>query len=42
MMVTTSNLSVKVNLDVNYDLPLKYGTQEEPDYEVYLHRNGSA
>ena len=42
MMVIASNLSMKVNLDVNYDLPLKYGTQAEFDYEVYLHRNGSA
>ncbi|KAL6337141.1 hypothetical protein AAG906_036455 [Vitis piasezkii] len=32
----------RVNLVVNYDLPLKYGTQAEPDYEVYLHRIGRA
>ena len=42
MMVIASNMSVKVNLDVNYDVPLKYGIQAEPDYEVYLHRNGRA
>lgn len=27
---------------VNYDLPLKYDTRGEPDYEVYLHRIGRA
>lgn len=42
MMLFASNLSLKVNLVVNYDLPLKYGTQAEPDYEVYLHRIGRA
>ncbi|KAL9689087.1 hypothetical protein QQ045_033518 [Rhodiola kirilowii] len=31
----------QVNLVVNYDLPIKYGTRE-PDYEVYLHRIGRA
>ena len=41
-MAIASNLFVKVNLDVNYDLPLKDGTQAEPDYEVYLHKNGRA
>ncbi|WOG96466.1 hypothetical protein DCAR_0415801 [Daucus carota subsp. sativus] len=32
----------QVNLVVNYDLPLKYDTRGEPDYEVYLHRIGRA
>ncbi|KAF4357969.1 hypothetical protein CsatB_004578 [Cannabis sativa] len=31
----------QVNLVINYDLPIKYDTQE-PDYEVYLHRIGRA
>ncbi|XP_002519437.2 DEAD-box ATP-dependent RNA helicase 38 [Ricinus communis] len=31
----------QVNLVINYDLPVKYGTSE-PDYEVYLHRIGRA
>ncbi|XP_043711596.1 DEAD-box ATP-dependent RNA helicase 38-like [Telopea speciosissima] len=31
----------QINLVVNYDLPVKYGTSE-PDYEVYLHRIGRA
>ncbi|KAL9686652.1 hypothetical protein QQ045_031045 [Rhodiola kirilowii] len=31
----------QVNLVVNYDLPIKYGTRE-PDYEVYLHMIGRA
>ncbi|KAJ4790829.1 ATP-dependent RNA helicase DBP5 [Rhynchospora pubera] len=31
----------QVNLVINYDLPIKYGTSE-PDYEVYLHRIGRA
>ncbi|GMY25027.1 DEAD-box ATP-dependent RNA helicase 38 [Fagus crenata] len=31
----------QVNLVINYDLPVKYETQE-PDYEVYLHRIGRA
>ncbi|KAK9289560.1 hypothetical protein L1049_007716 [Liquidambar formosana] len=30
----------KVNLVVNYDLPVKYESPSEPDYEVYLHRIG--
>lgn len=30
-----------VNLVVNFDLPVKYGSAE-PDYEVYLHRIGRA
>jgi len=35
-------------LVINYDLPLKYfaeytrGQEQEPDYEVYLHRVGRA
>ncbi|XP_059649258.1 DEAD-box ATP-dependent RNA helicase 38-like [Cornus florida] len=32
----------EVNLVVNYDLPVKYETPSEPDYEVYLHRIGMA
>ncbi|GAB4833524.1 DEAD-box ATP-dependent RNA helicase 38 [Ancistrocladus abbreviatus] len=32
----------QVNLVVNYDLPVKYGSWSEPDYEVYLHRVGRA
>ncbi|XP_059649205.1 DEAD-box ATP-dependent RNA helicase 38-like isoform X2 [Cornus florida] len=32
----------EVNLVVNYDLPVKYETPSEPDYEVYLHRIGRA
>uniref|UniRef100_A0A5B7BGM0 RNA helicase n=1 Tax=Davidia involucrata TaxID=16924 RepID=A0A5B7BGM0_DAVIN len=32
----------QVNLVVNYDLPVKYDTPSEPDYEVYLHRIGRA
>lgn len=38
----------QVNLVINYDLPLKYsaeytrGQEQEPDYEVYLHRVGRA
>ncbi|RVW92732.1 hypothetical protein CK203_042573 [Vitis vinifera] len=28
---------IVVNLDVNYDLPLKYGTQAKPDYEDKMH-----
>ncbi|XP_050228649.1 DEAD-box ATP-dependent RNA helicase 38-like [Mercurialis annua] len=31
----------QVNVVINYDLPIKYGTSE-PDYEVYLHRIGRA
>lgn len=31
----------QVNLVINYDLPMKYGTSE-PDCEVYLHRIGRA
>ncbi|XP_062110323.1 DEAD-box ATP-dependent RNA helicase 38-like [Humulus lupulus] len=31
----------QINLVINYDLPIKYDTQE-PDYEVYLHRIGRA
>lgn len=33
---------VKVNLVVNYDLPVKHDLPSEPDYEVYLHRIGRA
>lgn len=32
----------QVNLVVNYDLPVKYNSPSEPDYEVYLHRIGRA
>ncbi|PKI72560.1 hypothetical protein CRG98_007082 [Punica granatum] len=32
----------QVNLVINYDLPVKYETPSEPDYEVYLHRIGRA
>ncbi|XP_028789933.1 DEAD-box ATP-dependent RNA helicase 38 [Neltuma alba] len=36
----------QVNLVINYDLPLKYTAEytreQEPDYEVYLHRVGRA
>ncbi|XP_021770513.1 DEAD-box ATP-dependent RNA helicase 38-like [Chenopodium quinoa] len=32
----------QVNLVVNYDLPVKYDDQKEPDCEVYLHRVGRA
>ncbi|GJN09034.1 hypothetical protein PR202_ga27001 [Eleusine coracana subsp. coracana] len=32
----------QVNLVINYDMPIKYGTRDEPDYEVYLHRVGRA
>ncbi|KAI3883953.1 hypothetical protein MKW92_021384 [Papaver armeniacum] len=32
----------QVNVVVNYDLPVKYEYQSEPDYEVYLHRCGRA
>ncbi|KAK9290119.1 hypothetical protein L1049_008283 [Liquidambar formosana] len=32
----------QVNLVVNYDLPVKYESPSEPDYEVYLHRIGRA
>ena len=42
MMPLGSNLSLKVNLVVNFDMPLKFGTQSEPDCEVYLHRIGRA
>lgn len=27
---------------INHDLPVKYENQNEPDYEVYLHRIGRA
>ncbi|XBH57790.1 DEAD-box ATP-dependent RNA helicase 38 [Aegilops tauschii subsp. strangulata] len=32
----------QVNLVINYDMPIKYNTRDEPDYEVYLHRIGRA
>ncbi|XP_015691195.2 DEAD-box ATP-dependent RNA helicase 38 [Oryza brachyantha] len=32
----------QVNLVINYDMPIKFGTRDEPDYEVYLHRIGRA
>ncbi|KAL5716089.1 RNA helicase [Ranunculus cassubicifolius] len=32
----------QVNLVINYDLPVKYDSPGEPDYEVYLHRCGRA
>ncbi|KAA8516622.1 hypothetical protein F0562_016872 [Nyssa sinensis] len=32
----------QVNLVVNYDLPVKFDSPSEPDYEVYLHRIGRA
>jgi ATP-dependent RNA helicase DDX19/DBP5 len=33
---------LKVNLVINYDMPIKFNTRDEPDYEVYLHRIGRA
>ncbi|OAY75624.1 DEAD-box ATP-dependent RNA helicase 38 [Ananas comosus] len=46
VLITTDLLArgfdqAQVNLVINYDLPIKYGTRE-PDYEVYLHRIGRA
>eukprot|EP00262_Sarcandra_glabra_P007387 TRINITY_DN2014_c0_g1_i3.p1 TRINITY_DN2014_c0_g1~~TRINITY_DN2014_c0_g1_i3.p1 ORF type:complete len:488 (-),score=96.59 TRINITY_DN2014_c0_g1_i3:309-1772(-) len=32
----------QVNLVVNYDLPVKFDSPMEPEYEVYLHRIGRA
>ncbi|KAK6140110.1 hypothetical protein DH2020_026108 [Rehmannia glutinosa] len=32
----------EVNVVVNYDLPVRYNSPSEPDYEVYLHRVGRA
>ncbi|KAJ8899784.1 hypothetical protein K2173_019484 [Erythroxylum novogranatense] len=32
----------QVNLVINFDLPVKYETPDEPHYEVYLHRIGRA
>ncbi|KAL8204943.1 hypothetical protein R6Q57_010566 [Mikania cordata] len=32
----------RVNLVVNYDLPVVHGNPSEPDYNVYLHRIGRA
>ncbi|CAI0469293.1 unnamed protein product [Linum tenue] len=32
----------RVNLVVNFDLPIKYGVPREPHFEVYLHRIGRA
>ncbi|KAM0890078.1 hypothetical protein ACQ4PT_027271 [Festuca glaucescens] len=32
----------QVNLVINYDMPIKFNTRDEPDYEVYLHRIGRA
>ncbi|XP_048573905.1 DEAD-box ATP-dependent RNA helicase 38-like [Triticum urartu] len=32
----------QVNLVINYDMPIKYNSRDEPDYEVYLHRIGRA
>ncbi|KAK6147107.1 hypothetical protein DH2020_018019 [Rehmannia glutinosa] len=32
----------EVNVVVNYDLPVRYDSPSEPDYEVYLHRVGRA
>ncbi|KAK6140028.1 hypothetical protein DH2020_026244 [Rehmannia glutinosa] len=33
---------IMVNVVVNYDLPVRYDSPSEPDYEVYLHRVGRA
>ncbi|KAK4854575.1 hypothetical protein QYF36_026143 [Acer negundo] len=32
----------KVNLVINYDLPVKHENHSEPDFEVYLHKIGRA
>ncbi|XP_010527881.1 PREDICTED: DEAD-box ATP-dependent RNA helicase 38 [Tarenaya hassleriana] len=32
----------QVNLVINFDLPVKYNSPMDPDYEVYLHRVGRA
>ncbi|XP_059650553.1 DEAD-box ATP-dependent RNA helicase 38-like [Cornus florida] len=47
VLISTELLSrgfdqAEVSLVVNYDLPVKYQTPSEPDYEVYLHRIGRA
>eukprot|EP00494_Astrolonche_serrata_P002371 UN02377 len=42
MFLLVGLTQAQVNLVINYDMPIKYNTRDEPDYEVYLHRIGRA